>query len=197
MRFRTNRTPSEASAARLAAGTRRIASGLRWIMTHGHGVEDTGAAFGIKFSPVELMELQGMLGREVDSTKCFGDAMPAIERLQERGIRVGICSSLAGPYCSPNRSLRPSLDVCVMSAGTRGSNLLRNLLNRLQHAQYPSWKGFRLKGAYGRRLQKVRPIGAALLWDSGASFRSPWSSAAPESDQLESTKRYAGTSSVL
>lgn len=31
---------------------------IRWIMTHGHGIEGTTAAFGIKVSPCQLADLQ-------------------------------------------------------------------------------------------------------------------------------------------
>ncbi len=91
---------------------------IRWIMSHPYGMEYTAAVFGIKLSPAELNELQGMLDRELESIRCYGDAMPAIEHLQKLGIKVGVCSNLAGPYCSPTRDLLPGLNAYAMSAET-------------------------------------------------------------------------------
>lgn len=85
-------------------------------MTHGYGIEDTAAAFGIKLKPTQLIELQSALDRELESIKCFDDALPAIERLQVHGIKVGVCSNLAGPYCLRARNLLPGLDAYALSA---------------------------------------------------------------------------------
>ncbi|MGP5371042.1 HAD family hydrolase [Pseudomonas helleri] len=91
---------------------------IRWIMAHSHGLEETASAFGIKLEPTQLIELQSTLDRELESIKCFDDALPAIERLQEHGIKVGVCSNLAGPYCSKVRSLLPGLNAYALSAET-------------------------------------------------------------------------------
>ena len=91
---------------------------IRWIMAHSHGLEETASAFGIKLEPTQLIELQSTLDRELESIKCFDDALPAIERLQEHGIKVGVCSNLAGPYCSKVRSLLPGMNAYALSAET-------------------------------------------------------------------------------
>ncbi|KWV69498.1 MULTISPECIES: HAD family hydrolase [Pseudomonas] len=87
-------------------------------MAHSRGLEETASVFGIKLEPIQLIELQSTLDRELESIKCFDDALPAIERLQEHGIKVGVCSNLAGPYCSRVRCLLPGLDAYALSAET-------------------------------------------------------------------------------
>ncbi|RXT62609.1 HAD family hydrolase [Pseudomonas syringae] len=93
-------------------------SDLRTVMALNGGLREAADLFGIKLSPAQLIELQGALDRELESIKCFDDALPAIERLQEHRIKVGVCSNLAGPYCSRVRSLIPGLDAYALSAET-------------------------------------------------------------------------------
>lgn len=113
-----NRQSPYRQLLRLGSQQGRVASpdDIRWIMTHAYGIEDTAAAFGIKLKPTQLIELQSALDRELESIKCFDDALPAIERLQAQGIKVGVCSNLAGPYCLRARSLLPGLDAYALSA---------------------------------------------------------------------------------
>lgn len=80
------------------------------------GLLEAADLFGIRISPDQLIELQDMLDRELESMRCFDDAIPAIEHLQGHGIKVGVCSNLAGPYCSRVRSLLPGLDAYALSA---------------------------------------------------------------------------------
>jgi len=91
---------------------------IRWIMAHSRGLEETASAFGIKLEPAQLIELRSALDCELESILCFDDALPAIKRLREHGIKVGVCSNLAGPYCSKVRSLLPGLDAYALSAET-------------------------------------------------------------------------------
>lgn len=103
---------------RLGSQQARAASpdDIRWMMTHPHGLEDTAAAFGIKLSPCELAEIQTALELEVESTRLFDDALPAIELLREHGISIGVCSNLSYPYCEAVRRLLPALDAYGLSA---------------------------------------------------------------------------------
>ncbi|QKS80945.1 HAD family hydrolase [Pseudomonas bijieensis] len=93
-------------------------SDLRTVMALNGGLLEAAHLFGIKLKPTQLIELQSALDRELESIKCFDDALPAFERLQEHGIKVGVCSNLAGPYCSKVRSLLPGLNAYALSAET-------------------------------------------------------------------------------
>ncbi|WDM57713.1 HAD family hydrolase [Pseudomonas sp. NEEL19] len=95
-----------------------LPSDLRALMALNGGLREAAHLFGIKLSSVQLIELQDMLDCELESIRCFDDAMPAIEHLQGYGIKVGVCSNLAGPYCSRVRSLLPGLDAYSLSAET-------------------------------------------------------------------------------
>lgn len=93
-------------------------SDLRTVMALNGGLREAAHLFEIKLLPAQLIELQGALDRELESIRCFDDALPAIECLQEHRIKVGVCSNLAGPYCSRVRSLIPGLDAYALSAET-------------------------------------------------------------------------------
>lgn len=93
-------------------------SDLRAVMALNGGLLEAVHLFGIKLKPSQLIELQSALDRELESIKCFDDALPAIRRLRAHGIKVGVCSNLAGPYCSRVRSLLPGLDAYALSAET-------------------------------------------------------------------------------
>jgi len=85
-------------------------------MTHGHRLEDTAAVFGIKLSSAQLTELQDALELELKSVRLFNDALPAIELLRARGIKIGVCSNLSSPYCLVVRRLLPGLDAYALSS---------------------------------------------------------------------------------
>lgn len=89
---------------------------IGWIMTHGHGIEGTAAAFGIKISPAQLADLHGALELELQSIRVFEDTWPAINFLRSHGIKIGVCSNLSAPYCSQVRALLPGLDAYALSA---------------------------------------------------------------------------------
>ncbi|WP_431081706.1 HAD family hydrolase [Pseudomonas thivervalensis] len=115
-----NRQNSYRRLLRLGSEQGRVASpdDIRWIMAHSRGLEETASAFRIKLEPAQLMELQSALDLELESIQCFDDALLAIECVKEHGIKVGVCSNLAGPYCSRVRSLLPGLDAYALSAET-------------------------------------------------------------------------------
>lgn len=70
-------------------------SDLRAVMALNGGLREAAHYFGIKPKPTQLVELQSALDRELESIKCFDDALPDIECLQKDGIKVGVCSSQA------------------------------------------------------------------------------------------------------
>ncbi|MFJ2336097.1 hypothetical protein ACIOMP_04445 [Pseudomonas protegens] len=78
---------------------------LRIVMALNGGIREAAEAFGIHLSPAQMADLGSMLARELESISLIDDAMPAIGLLQEHGVKVAVCSNLAGPYCSKARSL--------------------------------------------------------------------------------------------
>lgn len=103
---------------RLGTQQGRVASpaDMRWIMTQAGGIREAGDGLGIKLTAAQLSELQEALDRELESIRPFDDALPAIELLRERKIKVAICSNLAGPYCSLARVRFPNLEGYALSA---------------------------------------------------------------------------------
>lgn len=103
---------------RLGTQQGRLASpaDMRWIMTQAGGIREIADRFGIKLTAAKLSELEGALARELESIQPFEDALPAIEWLRERSIKVAICSNLAEPYCATAREHFPSLDGYALSA---------------------------------------------------------------------------------
>lgn len=103
---------------RLGSQQGRAASSgdLRWIMTNTCGLQEAADFFGIKLSSIQLTELQSCLELELESITLFEDALPALALLQHHQIKIGVCSNLAGPYCSVARHLLPGLDGYALSA---------------------------------------------------------------------------------
>ncbi|MFS0827255.1 MULTISPECIES: HAD family hydrolase [Pseudomonas] len=103
---------------RIGAQQGRAASpnDLRIVMALNGGIREAAEAFGIHLSPAQMADLGSMLARELESICLIDDAMPAIGLLQEHGVKVAVCSNLAGPYCSKARSLLPGLDAYALSA---------------------------------------------------------------------------------
>lgn len=103
---------------RIGAQQGRAASpnDLRIVMALNGGIREAAEAFGIHLSPAQMADLGSMLARELESISLIDDAMPAIGLLQEHGVKVAVCSNLAGPYCSKARSLLPGLDAYALSA---------------------------------------------------------------------------------
>lgn len=87
-----------------------------WIMTHNVGLREAADSLGISLSSRDLAELQDALELELQSIRVFDDAWPAIELLRASGMRIGVCSNLAGPYCRAVRRLLPGLDAYALSA---------------------------------------------------------------------------------
>lgn len=86
------------------------------IMTLDGDLSQAAWLLGIELSIDQLATLQGMLDAELESIILFDDALPAIERLRQGGIKVGLCSNLAQPYCPVVRRLIPDLDGYALSA---------------------------------------------------------------------------------
>lgn len=89
---------------------------MRSIMTFNGGVHEAADAFGIKLSANEIAVIQDQLELELTSIRPFQDALPAMEQLRSHGIKLGVCSNLAAPYCTAVRRLLPGLDAYALSA---------------------------------------------------------------------------------
>lgn len=89
---------------------------LRTLMTFSGGLREAADLLGINLSSQRLMEYQEALELELDSIRLFDDASLAIDSLRAKGVRIGLCSNLAGPYCSAVRRLLPDLEAYALSA---------------------------------------------------------------------------------
>ncbi|AGN81905.1 HAD family hydrolase [Pseudomonas sp. GD03651] len=89
---------------------------MRLIMTLSGGLREAAASLGITLSPWALAELQHALELELASIRIFDDAVVAIDLLRANGVKIAVCSNLAGPYCDSARRLLPDLDGYALSA---------------------------------------------------------------------------------
>ena len=89
---------------------------LRLIMTQMGGLKEAAVALEIDLAPRELEELQRSLELELGSIQVYDDAHAAMTLLRANGIKIGVCSNLAGPYCDEARRLLPRLDGYALSA---------------------------------------------------------------------------------
>lgn len=86
------------------------------IMTLDSDLSRAADLFGIKLSSSQLSQLQEMLDIELESIRPYDDSMPAIDLLRESGIKIGLCSNLAKPYCPVVRGLVSGMDGYALSA---------------------------------------------------------------------------------
>lgn len=86
------------------------------LMTFQGGLVETADLFRIRLTPYKLGKLQGALERELESIRLYDDAQPAIDRLRRQGVKLGLCSNLAQPYCAAVRRLLSDLDAYALSA---------------------------------------------------------------------------------
>ena len=92
----------------------RVDDGAR-VMSADVGLAEAAELLGMVLPSDVLGELQADLDAELASVSLFEDVLPAIRSLKARGIRVGLCSNLAGPYAAPVEALLPKLDAYVWS----------------------------------------------------------------------------------
>lgn len=103
---------------RIGAEQGRVSSrgDLRLIMMQQRGLKEAAAGLEIELAPRDLEELQRSLELELASIRVYDDAQAAMTLLRARGIKIGVCSNLAGPYCDEARRLLPGLDGYALSA---------------------------------------------------------------------------------
>lgn len=103
---------------RIGAEQGRVSSpdDLRLIMTRRGSIREAASALEIELVARELGELQRSLELELASIQVYDDAHAALTLLRANGIKIGVCSNLAGPYCDEARRLLPGLDGYALSA---------------------------------------------------------------------------------
>lgn len=79
-------------------------------MTTRLSLVDLASHLGISLTSAELKKLNQALELELSSITAFPDALIAMARLKEAGLKIGICSNLASPYVSAVRRLFPHVD---------------------------------------------------------------------------------------
>jgi len=103
---------------------------MRWARKHGRDPQPDDAA-RIMSGPIDLRAAACLLGleppgellaqwdadleTELASVQLYPDSLEAIQRLQQAGYQVALCSNLAQPYGPPVKALLPMLDACAMS----------------------------------------------------------------------------------
>jgi FMN phosphatase YigB (HAD superfamily) len=79
-------------------------------MTTNSSLTELCAELQISLTPSKRRELTQALELELSSIEPYSDAVEAVSRLQNAGIRLGICSNLAAPYGPIVKSLFPEMD---------------------------------------------------------------------------------------
>lgn len=81
-----------------------------FLMTTSLTLVEAASQLGISLSKKKRQELSQALELELSSIQPFPDALEAISRFKDAGLKLGICSNLASPYGPVIRSLFPGLD---------------------------------------------------------------------------------------
>ncbi|WP_236066214.1 HAD family hydrolase [Pseudomonas palmensis] len=69
-----------------------------FVMTANLSFDQVADHLGIELSSSKRAEMNDALGKELASIEPYPDALEVIDRLQEAGLLIGICSNLAQPY---------------------------------------------------------------------------------------------------
>lgn len=85
-------------------------SALHVAMTMNLSFLELASHLGIALSTSKREELIQALELELSSIAPFPEALVAIQHLAEAGLKVGICSNLAGPYVPVVRQIFPDVD---------------------------------------------------------------------------------------
>ncbi|WP_332768604.1 HAD family hydrolase [Pseudomonas koreensis] len=71
--------------------------------------------FGIHVESNKMAQLQSGLRAELAGIQAYPDGLAAVERLQNAGVKVVLCSNLAKPYAAAIERLYPRLDGYIYS----------------------------------------------------------------------------------
>lgn len=99
----------------LTQGRRPRTQDTRWLMQTTHGLGEAAEALGITLSTAERVVLEAALKEELERCEAWPDGLEAVTLLQAQGVRVAVCSNLAGPYRDAVLRLYPSLDAYAFS----------------------------------------------------------------------------------
>lgn len=83
----------------------RVSDGVadrRWIMTNNVPFDHVPKALGFP-NPSNMNELISDLEREKSSITLYSDVIEGLSGIHKQGIKIGVCSNLATPYCDPVR----------------------------------------------------------------------------------------------
>lgn len=80
------------------------------VMTVDAGLAGIAGVLGAALDPADVAPLERELFAELSSVRVFEDAVPTLESLRERGLRLALCSNLASPYAVPAHLLLPPMD---------------------------------------------------------------------------------------
>ncbi|MCF5167546.1 HAD-IA family hydrolase [Pseudomonas congelans] len=79
-------------------------------MTTNLSFDELASRLGIVLSASKQKELDRALALELSSIEPYPDAIEAVLRLQNVGVKLGICSNLAAPYGPAVKRLFPEMD---------------------------------------------------------------------------------------
>lgn len=79
-------------------------------MTTRLSITEMASHLGVSLTTSKREELDSALKLELTSIEPYPDAIEAVSRLQNAGIKLGICSNLAAPYGPIVRRLFPKMD---------------------------------------------------------------------------------------
>ena len=85
------------------------------VMTANLSFDQIADHLGIELSSSKRVEMQDALGQELASIEPYPDALEGIDRLQEAGVVIGICSNLAQPYGPVIRKIFPRVQLHALS----------------------------------------------------------------------------------
>lgn len=84
------------------------------IMTLNLELHELAEHLGIRFSEPRRVEIESALQAELNSIEAYPNVIEAVAMLRERGVALGICSSLAKPYGAALKRLFPSMDAYAL-----------------------------------------------------------------------------------
>jgi FMN phosphatase YigB (HAD superfamily) len=87
----------------------------RRVMKEPLAIEQSAVLMGFQLSHEQSTELNDMLTQHLASISLFPEVTTVLMRLQEQGIRAGVCSNLALPYGLKVKALLPALDAYTLS----------------------------------------------------------------------------------
>lgn len=90
------------------------------LMTQAISLSEAATVLGIALTDRQLEELKADLQAELASIELYPEVLSTIHALQDRGIKVALCSNLAAAYAPPITRLLPmTLDVYTWSFEAR------------------------------------------------------------------------------